>query len=154
VLHWVLIVAVALFVFWFVLVPLFERVAPADWVRRYQRLATPLFRGSAGFVPGFGVVETIGRKTGVPRRTPVGGKIKGDAFWFVAGIGSKTFYMRNIEANPRVRVKVLGRWHTGTAHACPDDNAKRRRFTVSPLNGIFLWIAGGNSLIVRVDFDR
>jgi|SRR5581483_7992946 len=150
---WVLIVVIALFVFWFVVVPLFERFAPAAAVRRYQRLVTPLFRTSAGFVPGFGVIETIGRKSGLPRRTPVGGSIKGGSFWFVAGIGRQTFYMRNIEANPRVRVKTLGRWRAGTARPDPDDNARRRRFTVSPVNGLFLWIAGGDALTVRVELD-
>jgi len=152
-LWWVLIVVAGLFAFWFVLIPLFERFAPPAIVRRYQRLTTPLFRTSAGFCPGFGVLETIGRKTGLPRQTPVGGKVKGDTFWFVAGIGKKTFYMRNIEANPRVRVRALGRWRAGTAHPCPEDNWKRRRFTVSPINGVFLWIAGGTGLTVRIDLD-
>ena len=119
----------------------------------YQRIAMPLFRGGSGWVPGFGVVETIGRRTGRPRRTPVGGRVSRGAFWFVSGIGLRTNYIRNIQANPRVRVRTLGRWRSGTAHLLPDDDAKRRRFWVNPLNGVFLWIAGGEHLTVRVDLD-
>jgi deazaflavin-dependent oxidoreductase (nitroreductase family) len=149
----ILIVLVSLALFWFVVVPLFERFAPPRVVRAYQRLAMPLFRSSAGFVPGFGVVETTGRRTGLPRRTPVGGHRKDGSFWLVAGIGRGTFYVRNIEANPRVRVKHLGRWRSGTAHLCPDDDARKRMFRVNPVNGVFLWLAGGDGLTVRIDFD-
>jgi len=150
----VLIVVAALFGFWFVVIPLFERWAPPGAVRRYQRLAMPLFRGSAGLVPGFGIVETIGRRTGKRRQVPVGGRLSGQTFWFVAGIGRKTNYVRNIEANPRVRVKAHGRWHEGTARLCPEDDARKRRFTVSPINGFFLWLAGGDPLSIRVDLEE
>jgi deazaflavin-dependent oxidoreductase (nitroreductase family) len=149
----VLIVLGSLFAFWFVVVPLFERFAPTRVVRAYQRLAMPLFRTSAGLVPGFGVIETKGRRTGLPRRTPVGGRLRGDTFWFVAGIGRRTYYMRNIEADPHVRVKALGKWHSGIAHLCPEDNANKRMFSVSPINGFFLLLAGGDHLSVRVDLD-
>jgi deazaflavin-dependent oxidoreductase (nitroreductase family) len=139
--------------FFFVVVPLFERFSSPRAVRRWQRLSAPFFRGGAGVVPGFGLIETTGRRSGLPRRTPVGGSIRGKDFWFVAGIGRRTNYVRNIEANPSVRVKALGRWHSGTAHLCPDDDARRRRFTVSPLNGVFLWVAGGDPLTVRIALD-
>jgi len=148
-----LIVVGALVVFWFVLIPLFERVAPRRVVRIYQRLTAPMFRIAAGFVPGFGLVETTGRRTGLPRRTPVGGRISAGAFWFVAGIGRETFYVRNIEANPRVRVTALGRWRTGTAHLLDEDDARRRMFWVNPANGFFLLLAGGRRLTVRVDLQ-
>jgi len=146
-----LVVVGALVVFWFVGVPLFERVAPRRVVQRYQRLAAPMFRGAAGIVPGFGLVETTGRRSGLLRRTPVGGRLRGDVFWFVAGIGRETFYVRNIEANHRVRVKTLGRWRSGTAQLVETDNATRRMFWVNPANGFFLLLAGGRRLTVRVD---
>lgn len=147
-------VAIAIGLFWVVAVPLFERIAPPRAVRAYQRLTAPLFLPAAGFVPGWGVVETIGRRSGRPRRTPVGGRRTGSVFWLVAGIGRRTNYVRNIEADPRVRVKTLGRWWTGTAVLCPDDHAVRRAFRVSPVNGLFLWIAGGDHLSIRIDLDR
>jgi deazaflavin-dependent oxidoreductase (nitroreductase family) len=82
-------------------------------------------------VPGFGVVETVGRRTGLPRQVPVGGRLSGDTFWLVAGIGRRANYVRNIEANPRVRVKVHGRWRSGTAHLCPDDDPRKRMLRMS-----------------------
>jgi deazaflavin-dependent oxidoreductase (nitroreductase family) len=150
----VLLIAAAVFViFWFVVVPVFERFAPAHVVRAYQRLTMPFFRVTAGYAPGFGVVETIGRRTGKPRRVPVGGRLSDDTFWFVAGIGRRAHYMKNIEANPRVRVKVNGRWRSGTAYFCPEDDARKRMFRVSPINGLFLWVAGGEGLSVRIELD-
>jgi deazaflavin-dependent oxidoreductase (nitroreductase family) len=149
----VLIVVIAFAFVWMVAVPLFERFASVEAVRTYQRLTMPLWRPLAGWIPGFGVVETTGRRTGRTYRIPVGGRVSGSAFWFVAGIGRRNNSVRNMEANPRVRVKANGRWRTGTAHVLPDDDAKRRRFWASPMNGVFLAIAGGEHLTVRIDLD-
>jgi len=70
--------------------------------------------------PGYGLLETTGRKTGKPRRTPVGNGLVGRQFWIVAEHGQKAGYVRNIVGNPRVRVKLRdglrARWYTGTAH--------------------------------------
>jgi len=75
--------------------------------------------------PGYAILETIGRKTGRPRRVPVGDGRVGDQFWIVAEHGMKAGYVRNIEHNPRVRLKLckgLGaRWCTGTAHLLSGD---------------------------------
>jgi hypothetical protein len=38
-------------------------------------------------VPGYALLETIGRKTGKPRRTPVGDGRIGGQFWIVAEHG-------------------------------------------------------------------
>jgi deazaflavin-dependent oxidoreductase (nitroreductase family) len=56
--------------------------------------------------PGYAILETIGRKTGRPRRVPVGDGRVGDQFWIVAEHGMKAGYVRNIEHNPRVRLKL------------------------------------------------
>jgi deazaflavin-dependent oxidoreductase (nitroreductase family) len=56
--------------------------------------------------PGYALLETIGRKSGKPRRTPVGDGRMGGQFWIVAEHGRKAGYVRNIEANPRVRLKL------------------------------------------------
>ncbi|MEX2540011.1 MAG: nitroreductase/quinone reductase family protein [Actinomycetota bacterium] len=149
-----LIVLGSLAFFWIIVIPVFERFASPEVVRAYQRLTMPFFRLSCGFTPGFGVVETIGRRTGVVRRVPVGGRLSGDTFWLVAGLGRRANYVRNIEANPRVRVKVYGRWRSGTAHLCPDDDPRKRMIRISPINGFFLWVAGGDHLTVRIDLDH
>lgn len=144
----------SLAVIWYIVVPVFERLAPPEMVRAYQRLTMPFFRSVAGFAPGFGIVETIGRRTGKRHQVPVGGRLIDGSFWFVSGIGRRTHYVRNIEANPRVRVKIGGRWHPGTARLCPEDDGRKRAVRVSPMNGVFLLIANSDPLSIRVDIDR
>ena len=56
--------------------------------------------------PGYALLETVGRKTGKPRRTPVGDGRVGNQFWIVAEHGVKAGYVRNIQTNPRVRLKL------------------------------------------------
>jgi deazaflavin-dependent oxidoreductase (nitroreductase family) len=136
-------------------VAVFERFAPRRFVRGYQKyVGNPLQRNAAGLVPGFAVIETIGRRTGQLRRVPVGGALRGTTFWFVAGDARHAGYVRNIEADPRVRVKVHGRWRAGTAQLCPDDNPRMRLLRLNPLNSLFVWIAGTDLLTVRVDLER
>ena len=149
-----LFVLAVLAVFWFIVVPVFERFAPPRVVQSYQRLTMPFFRLFAGFAPGFGVVETIGRRTDRRHRVPVGGRLSGNTFWLVAGIGRRANYVKNIEADPRVRVKVYGRLRPGTAYLCPDDDARKRMLRISPINGMFLWVAGGDQLTIRIELDR
>ena len=89
------------------------------------------FLFSIGMVPpGYALVETTGRKTGQPRRTPVGNGLVGRQFWIVAEHGQKAGYVRNIVANPRVRLKLRdglrARWYTGTAHLLSEDDARER----------------------------
>jgi deazaflavin-dependent oxidoreductase (nitroreductase family) len=76
-----------------------------------KRVANPLMRRN----PMQTLLETTGRKSGEPRRTPLGGSRVGDQFWFVSEFGDKSQYVKNIEANPNVRVRLRGRWHKGTA---------------------------------------
>jgi hypothetical protein len=49
----------------------------------------------------------------------------------VAEHGIKARYVRNIERDPRVRLKLRdglrSRWHTGTAHLLPDDDPRERQ---------------------------
>jgi deazaflavin-dependent oxidoreductase (nitroreductase family) len=130
---------------------LFERLAPRRWVTAYQRVFMTLYRPLAGVVPGWAVVETIGRRTGQPRQTPVGGRLCGDTFWLVAGDRSRSQYVKNIEANPTVRVRAHGRWHTGTAHVLGQDDARHRLRTMNPINSLFIWIAGTDLGTIRID---
>jgi deazaflavin-dependent oxidoreductase (nitroreductase family) len=53
-------------------------------------------------LPGYALLETIGRKTGKPRRTPVGDGRIGEQIWLVAEHGMKAGYVRNIERDPHV----------------------------------------------------
>ncbi|MGH3800722.1 MAG: nitroreductase/quinone reductase family protein, partial [Pseudonocardiaceae bacterium] len=85
-------------------------------------LANPIVKAAVALrlaPPSYAILETTGRKSGQPRRTPVGNGLDGDTFWLVAEHGRRANYVRNIEANPRVRVQVRGKWHSGAAHPLP-----------------------------------
>jgi deazaflavin-dependent oxidoreductase (nitroreductase family) len=77
-------------------------------------------------LPNQVILETTGRKSGLSRLTPIGGRRIGREFWIVSEFGEKSQYVRNIQADPRVRVRIKGRWHAGTAHLLPDDDARAR----------------------------
>lgn len=79
-----------------------------------------------GFVPGHALIETTGRKTGKRRRTIVGVHEDGDAIWVVSEHGRKAGYVRNVEANPRVRIRLRGRWRSATGQLLDDDDPVAR----------------------------
>jgi deazaflavin-dependent oxidoreductase (nitroreductase family) len=105
-------------------------------------------------VRGWAILETRGRKTGLPRQNPVGNGLVGDTFWIVAEHGRKAGYVRNIAAHPRVRVFVRGRWRTGTAHALPDDDPRERQRSLPALNSRVVRLMGTDLMTVRIDLDR
>jgi deazaflavin-dependent oxidoreductase (nitroreductase family) len=106
-------------------------------------------------VPGTTLLETTGRRSGVPRRTPVSDGLEPgtDTFWIIAEHGSRAGYVHNIAADPRVRVKVGGRWRSGTAHALPDDDPLARRTSLPWLNALAVRLAGTELLSIRIDLD-
>lgn len=99
------------------------------------------------------MLETIGRKSGQPRRTPVGGRVAGDQFWMVSEHGEHSQYVRNIKANPRVRVRVRGRWRSGTAHLLPADDPIVRLRQLPGYNSALVRTLGTELLTIRVDLD-
>jgi deazaflavin-dependent oxidoreductase (nitroreductase family) len=135
------------------LVAVLERVVPHRVLRAWWHVSVPIFRASAGVVPGWPLLETVGRKTGKPRRVPVGGRKQGNSVWLVAAHCRKVFYVRNIESNPRVRVRVHGRWRSGTATLCPDDDARERMLWCNPINGLFLLVAATDFMSIRIDLQ-
>lgn len=104
-------------------------------------------------MPGQILLETIGRVSGKPRRTPVGGRRTGGEFWLVSEHGDQSHYVRNIRADPRVRVRLKGRWYTGTAHPLPDDDARARLKVLPHSNSAVVRAVGTSLLSVRVDLD-
>src|ERR1700742_1754036 len=109
----------------------------------------------ASLIPrGWALLETRGRRSGQPRRVPVGDGLRGAHFWIVAEHGPHADYVRNIEQDPRVRVKVGRRWLTGTAHLLPgDDPLARLRTLRRPWNDIGLRAMASEMLVVRIDLD-
>ena len=115
-------------------------------VRAVVRLGLPL--------PLVVILETRGRKSGQPRQIPVGKALEGDTLWIVAEHGHKASYVRNIEANPRVRVRVGRRWRTGTARILTDDDwRERQRRLPNKVNSAMVRAVGTEHVTVRVDLD-
>jgi deazaflavin-dependent oxidoreductase (nitroreductase family) len=104
-------------------------------------------------VRGWALLETRGRTTGKPRQTPVGNGLQGDTFWIVAEHGRKAGYVRNIAADPRVRVFVGGKWRAGTAELLPDDDPRERQRQLPSVNAFMVRLAGTELLTIRVDLD-
>lgn len=99
------------------------------------------------------MLETIGRKSGVPRRTPVGGRVIDNAYWIVSEHGNRAQYVKNIQANPSVRMRIRGRWRSGTAHLLPDDDPIERLKQLPGGNSALVRLMGSDLLTVRVDLD-
>lgn len=119
------------------------------------RLFNPLVRALAqrGIAPpSVALLETRGRKSGRPRRTPVGNGLRGDEFWIVTEHGWKAAYVKNIQADPHVRVKVGRRWYEGTANILPDDDPiERMRLLRRPVNDATVRLMGTEHLTIRID---
>ena len=113
--------------------------------------------------PGYALLETNGRKTVKPRRTPVGNGLVGGQFWVVAEHGQKAGYVRNIAISPRVRLKLRdglrARWYTGTAHLLSEDDPRARQLWLatqlhsSASNAAAVRFFGTQLLTVRIDLD-
>jgi deazaflavin-dependent oxidoreductase (nitroreductase family) len=100
------------------------------------------------------LLETTGRKSGVPRRVPVGNGLRGDTFWIVTEHGSKADYVKNIRNDPRVRVKVGRRWRSGTAQVLEGDDVRARmRMLRRPVNDALVRAVGTEHLTVRIDLE-
>ena len=121
-----------------------------------NRLVNPFVRAlhRAGVPTGTALLETTGRRTREPRRTPVGNGLRGEHFWIVTEHGRHSSYVKNIVANPRVRVKVGRTWFSGTAHILEDDDPYERiRWLGRPINDSALRAVGTEHLVIRVDLD-
>jgi deazaflavin-dependent oxidoreductase (nitroreductase family) len=81
--------------------------------------------------PGMALVETIGRRSGAVRHTPVVCKADGGELWLIAQHGAHAGWVRNFQESPRVRVRLGRRWLTGDAELLPEDDVKARVRTFS-----------------------
>ena len=109
--------------------------------------------------PGIAILETTGRKSGQPRRNPVTNGLDGDVFWIVAEHGRRASYVRNIEANPPVRLRIGRRWRKGTARFVPDDDPRERlryiasRCPVARLNTATVSLMQTDLLTIRIELN-
>jgi deazaflavin-dependent oxidoreductase (nitroreductase family) len=121
------------------------------------RLLNPVVRAAVRLglpLPIVVILETRGRKSGQSRQIPVGKALQGDTLWIVAEHGRKASYVRNIEADPHVRVRVGRRWRPGLASVLADDDwRERQRQLPNKLNSALVRAVGTEHVTVRVDLD-
>jgi hypothetical protein len=118
--------------------------------RRYEILigrytANPLMRAMfrLGITPpGMALVETVGRRTGAIRHTPIVCSPEGDTLWLIAQHGRHAGWVR-----------------TGTAELLPDDDVKARIATFSSsavgrmLTGTMFRALESQPVTVRIQLD-
>ena len=144
-----------------------SRRAKVLLARTMQRfILNPLFRllFAIGLNPlGLAILETRGHASGKIRRVPVGNGRKGDSFWIIAEHGTRAGYVRNIQHDPHVRVRLrIGlryRWVPGIATIRPDDDplARQRRIIawhpLRALNAMYVRVWGADLLTVHVQLN-
>jgi deazaflavin-dependent oxidoreductase (nitroreductase family) len=102
----------------------------------------------------FALLETTGRHSGRPRHTPVGNGLVGDTFWLIAAHGTQSDYVRNIQADPTVRIKVGRAWRRGTAVLLPgDDPTARSRTLPHQWDAAIGRLMASAALTIRIDLD-
>ena len=121
-----------------------------------HRLLNPFVKAAARAglpLPGLVILETTGRRSGKKRRTPVGKALEGDTLWVLAE-HRRGGYVRNIEANPRVRVRIGRTWRDGTARVLTrDDVRERARRMPNRANTRVVLLMASVPVTVRVDLD-
>lgn len=122
----------------------------------------PLMRGlfRLGITPpGMALVETIGRRSGAVRHTPIFCSLDGDGLWLIAQHGRHAGWVRNFEVHPNVRVRLGRRWRAGTAELLPDDDVKARISTFAngpigrALTGAMFRALESQPATVRIELD-
>lgn len=80
----------------------------------------------AGLVRDHVLIETTGRRSGKRRRNVVLMHVGGDTGWIIAEQGRHAGYVRNLEADPGVRIRRDRRWVPARADVLADDDAQAR----------------------------
>lgn len=117
-----------------------------------------------GVLPlGLALLETTGRRSGQARRTPVGDGLISHTFWIVAEHGADAGYVRNVKADPRVRVKIRRgmrtQWYDGIATVLEGDDpyARQRqlcrRHPLRAINAAMVRVLGTDLVTVRIDLN-
>src|SRR5205085_10379061 len=95
----------------------------------FWRVVNPPTRLVAGYAPWWVLLETRGRRTGKPRTTPLArGPFEDGVVWLASVHGRHANWVRNLVADPEVRIKLSGRWYGGRATVHDYDHATARHF--------------------------
>ncbi len=80
------------------------------------------------------VITHTGRKSGLPRRTPVNYAIVNNEIYCTAGFGPGSDWYRNVKTNPKVQVWLPDGWYDGVAEEvthCPEHTALIREVLIA-----------------------
>ena len=77
-------------------------------LRVFWSFGNPLVILLARWTAVWGVLETRGRRTGQARLVPLALTRDGATVWVVVASGRNAAYVRNIEADPSVRIRIKG----------------------------------------------
>lgn len=97
--------------------------------RTWAKLSNMLTRPLWSILPaprGFGILTTIGRRSGKPRPQSVRAIREGDAVYVVAMMGERAAWLKNVRANPRVTVRLGRETLDGSAREITDSGERRR----------------------------
>lgn len=118
--------------------------------RVFWRIVNPPTRPLAGIVPWWVLLQTTGRLTGQPRTTPLArGPVDGNSVWLASVHGRHAQWVRNLEANPEVRIRLRRRWRRARAAIVEYDEATVRRFNLYARTGPRT--LGIEPVLVRID---
>jgi deazaflavin-dependent oxidoreductase (nitroreductase family) len=107
----------------------------------------------------FCYLTTIGRKSGLPRTIEIWFGLEGDVVYMLSGGGDRSDWVKNLQRNARVTVRLGTEERAGTARIVqdPDEDARARRLLAGKYQG---WHEGRRlsgwartSLPVAVDLD-
>ncbi len=111
----------------------------------------------------YAVLETVGRRSGLPRQIPVANGLVGDTFWLISAHGRHAHYVHNLTANPRVRLGLVRdgelHWRSGTAHVLDSDDTLARQRQLGKgrlgyrLDAVLLRATATNLTTIRIDLD-
>lgn len=122
-----------------VMLPMLHNRLAATW------LGSPL----AGYIL---TLRTTGRRSGLPRETPLNYAILDGRVYLLAGFGTRSDWFRNLTANPQVALRLPGREVVGTATRVDDPaEAARAALAVARNSGFALVFEGLNPLTTTDD---
>ena len=91
-------------------------MALPHWLTRFNLVVTNrITRRFAGWLPWFGILEHIGRRSGTVRRTPINIFRRGDRYVIALTYGPDVHWLKNVVAAGGCRIQMQGRWVRLTA---------------------------------------
>ena len=99
--------------------------------RLLWRVMNPAARRLTGVARWWVVLETTGRRSGLARQTPLArGPVLDKSLWLIAVHGHHSSWVKNLEADPSVRIRIARDWHRGKAFLEPYDPGMVARFNL------------------------